>query len=104
MNFRRGYFGQSMQIGQSIIRSEGIVGLYRGYLISLLTYGSNSGLYWLFYYLYSEFTEGILPTNDHVLREPFRIGLSGLSASISACIITNPLDVVRTRLQLQVSF
>lgn len=95
------HVGQSFRIAQKIIQHEGFPGLFRGYFVSLLTYGSNSGLYWLFYYLYSERLEDALPPFNDSLREPSRIAVSGLSASLTASVMTNPLDVIRTRLQLQ---
>ncbi|CAK8672001.1 unnamed protein product [Clavelina lepadiformis] len=94
--------GQAFRIGSHIFKTEGFRGLYRGYLLSLLTYGSNSALYWSFYYLYSELIEELLPQSKSSLREPFRIVLSGLFSSATAVILTNPFDVVRTRYQLQV--
>lgn len=96
-------FGQSFHIAKRIIKNEGISGLYRGYVISLCTYGSNSSLYWGFYYLYSELLESLLPLNGGKLQEAFRIGFSGILGSSTAIILTNPLDVVRTRFQLQVA-
>ena len=95
--------GQAFRIYSHILKSEGIRGLYRGYLVSLCTYGSNSALYWSFYYLFSELVEDFMPKNTSTLREAARIVLSGFFASTSAVILTNPLDVVRTRYQLQVS-
>ena len=83
--------------------AEGFGGLFRGYAVSLLTYGSNSGLYWMFYSMYTEIVEKYLPDFESRVREPMRIGMSGVSASMTACMLTNPLDVIRTRLQLQVS-
>jgi len=70
----------------------------------LVTYGSNSALYWLFYYWYSEKAEELIPKSENVktsYREAVRISIAGLAASLTACMCTNPLDVVRTRLQLQ---
>jgi len=95
---------QSYYIIRHILQSEGVPGLYRGYLISMSFYGSNSAMYWASYYLYSELYEDILPNKNSTsfLREQCRILLAGFSASITACVLSNPLDVVRTRYQLQV--
>ena len=100
---KKSTLGKAYQIYSHILKSEGIRGLYRGYLVSLSTYGSNSAFYWSFYYLYSELVEDLLPSSNGSFREPFRIVLSGFLASSTAVILTNPLDVVRTRFQLQVS-
>lgn len=96
--------GQSMRIFRHIFKTEGLRGLYRGYLVSLATYGSNSAFYWGFYYLYSEVLEGVLPHSNSWLREQLRIVSAGLFGSTTAVLLTNPLDVVRTRYQLQVCF
>lgn len=95
---------QSYYIIRHILQTEGVQGLYRGYLISMSFYGSNSAMYWASYYLYSELYEDLLPSSSKlsVLREQCRILLAGFSASITACVLSNPLDVVRTRYQLQV--
>jgi len=98
------FVGQSMRLMNRIVKTEGVRGLFRGYFVSLVTYGSNSGLYWLFYYWYSEKAEELIPKSENVktsYREAVRISVAGLSASLTACVCTNPLDVVRTRLQLQ---
>ena len=99
---RRSTVGQAFRIYSHILKSEGVRGLYRGYLVSLCTYGSNSAFYWSFYYLYSELVEELMSKNTTSLREPLRIMLSGFLASTTAVILTNPFDVVRTRYQLQV--
>uniref|UniRef100_H2Z780 Solute carrier family 25 member 44 n=1 Tax=Ciona savignyi TaxID=51511 RepID=H2Z780_CIOSA len=99
---RLNFIGQSIRISQQIVQSEGLKGLYRGYFVSLLTYGTNSAFYWLFYYAYSELIEDILPQTNHWLREPARIASAALCGSTTAIILTNPLDVIRTRYQLQV--
>jgi len=96
--------GQSVRICNHILRTEGLKGLYRGYFVSLSTYGSNSAFYWAFYYLYSELLEELLPRSDSWMREQLRIVSAGLFSSVTAVMLTNPLDVVRTRYQLQVSF
>ncbi|XP_078484550.1 solute carrier family 25 member 44-like [Ciona intestinalis] len=96
------FIGQSIRISQQIVNTEGLRGLYRGYLVSLLTYGTNSALYWLFYYLYSELIEDALPQSKHSMREPMRIVTAGLLGSTTGIILTNPLDVIRTRYQLQI--
>lgn len=100
----RATVGQAFRISSQIFQSEGFRGLYRGYGISLCTYGSNSALYWAFYYLFSELVEDALPNSSWTFREPLRIVTAGLLASSTAVVLTNPLDVVRTRFQLQVSW
>lgn len=99
---RRSVLGQAFYISQYLLKSEGLSGLYRGYLLSLCTYGLNSGFYWGFYYLYSELLESFLPENKTKLQEALRISTSGVISSATAICLTNPFDVIRTRYQLQV--
>ena len=99
---RQSTMGQAFRICSHIRKSEGVRGLYRGYIVSLWTYGPHSGFYWSFYYLYSESVEKRMPKNTFAFRETLRIVIAGFLASSTAIIITNPLDVVRTRYQLQV--
>ncbi|XP_039271931.2 solute carrier family 25 member 44-like [Styela clava] len=98
----RSVLGQAYHISRHLLRTEGLSGLYRGYAVSLCTYGLNSGFYWGFYYMYSELLESFLPEQKGRLLEALRISASGILGSATAIILTNPLDVVRTRYQLQV--
>lgn len=99
---RKSVLGQAYYISRYLLKTEGLQGLYRGYAISLCTYGLNSGFYWGFYYVYSEILESFLPERKGRLLEALRISTSGILGSATAIILTNPLDVVRTRYQLQV--
>lgn len=99
---RRSVLGQAFYISQYLLKNEGLKGLYRGYILSLCTYGLNSGFYWGFYYLYSELLESFLPEDKTKLQEALRISASGVISSATAICLTNPIDVIRTRYQLQV--
>ena len=82
---------------QSVLATEGIRGLYRGFLLQQLTYGPFNGLALMFY---NEF-KMLVPD---VLKESLSSKLicSTLGYSLAAAV-TNPFDVVKTRRQVQMS-
>jgi len=89
----------SFSIAMDILYKEGIRGMYRGTLLTLLKLGIGSGVWWLTYeenkYAMSKIT-GKPPSTF--------IGiLAGFLAGIVSTIVTNPLDVVKTRIQVQAS-
>lgn len=78
----------------SVASSEGIRGLYRGLGPTVLANAPYSALYYIFYtQLQSKLSAPDRPT---VVVN----GSSSLIAAISATIITQPADVLRTRIQL----
>lgn len=84
-------------VGQNIYRKYGLRGFYKGYVASILTYTPNSGIWWAAYYKFTQFYGNLRPegTPDLVVQ-----GLSGPSAAMVASWLTNPNDIVRTRLQV----
>ena len=87
----------AFSIVKEIVHREGVRGLYRGYLVSLLTYAPNSALWWAFYAgLYKrcmEFSSGEVPI-------PLVQACCGVCSGLLAATLTNPLDVFRTRYQV----
>jgi solute carrier family 25, member 44 len=108
----------AFQIAREIFRRDGIFGYYRGYTASLLAYVPNSALWWAFYhfyqgkyfaiifynheiYLFLIFTDElfkVLPANTSHL---FIQCVAGSLGGFTTTIITNPLDIIRARLQVQ---
>ena len=84
-------------VAQKIFRQNGLRGFYKGYVASILTYTPNSGIWWAAYYKFTQFYGGLRPagTPDIVIQ-----GMSGPSAAIVASWLTNPNDIIRTRLQV----
>ncbi|XP_013773656.1 solute carrier family 25 member 44-like [Limulus polyphemus] len=81
-----------------LYRKDGLKGFYRGYFASLCTYVPGSALWWMFYPLYSEWLASLLPVaTSHLLIHC----MAGPMGGISVCFITNPLDIVRARIQVQ---
>lgn len=89
----------TVTITREIYQHEGLIGFYRGYWLSLMTYAPNSALWWCFYGAF--FNIAI----DHKLHETLPLpcvnAICGMSAGVSSAVLTNPLDVLRTRFQVR---
>ncbi len=79
---------------ESIARTEGPRGLFRGLIPTIMTTGPFSGLYYMFYV---RLKEGLAAEGRPQLLVNFA---SGVAASVAATLLTQPFDVVRTRVQL----
>jgi len=88
----------SFMVAKDLIKTEGPLSLYRGTLLTGLKLGIGSGVWWLAY----EQNKSSIATLTG--REPsvFSGILAGFIAGILSTVITNPLDVVKTRIQMQV--
>jgi solute carrier family 25 protein 44 len=85
-------------ITRSIYKQDGFRGFYRGYLASLSTYVPSSASWWTFYHMFQEIYEAVIPpVVPHIALQC----AAAMSAGCSSCILTNPLDLVRTRVQVQ---
>ncbi|XP_056454667.1 solute carrier family 25 member 44a [Gadus chalcogrammus] len=91
-------FGQTRDIVVQICAADGFRGFYRGYVASLLTYIPNSALWWPFYHFYSERLSNLAPSNCPQLMV---LAVAGPMAAATASTITNPMDVVRARVQVE---
>ncbi|KAF6293782.1 solute carrier family 25 member 44 [Rhinolophus ferrumequinum] len=91
-------FGQTKDIIRQILRADGLRGFYRGYVASLLTYIPNSAVWWPFYHFYAEQLSCLCPKEcPHIVFQ----AISGPLAAATASILTNPMDVIRTRVQVE---
>uniref|UniRef100_UPI00398EAF0D solute carrier family 25 member 44-like n=1 Tax=Pristiophorus japonicus TaxID=55135 RepID=UPI00398EAF0D len=92
-------FGLTREVISQIFRNDGPGGFYRGYLASLMTYIPNSALWWPFYHFFAEqlfyWAPGDCP---HLVLQ----GMAAPLAAATASTITNPMDVVRARVQVGV--
>lgn len=108
----------AIKIAREIFRRDGPTGYYRGYTASLLAYVPNSALWWGFYHVYQgELTLSFNPCIDSlqfsfVLDELIKVlppdvshlfiqCVAGAFGGFTTTIITNPLDIIRARLQVQ---
>jgi solute carrier family 25 protein 44 len=107
----------AIQIAREIFKRDGVVGYYRGYTASLLAYVPNSALWWGFYHLYQgrcsllvhflrsltllsstdELIKLLPSSTSHLLIQC----VAGSCGGFTTTIITNPLDIIRARLQVQ---
>ncbi|GCC21371.1 solute carrier family 25 member 44-like isoform X3 [Chiloscyllium punctatum] len=90
-------FGQTQEVVAQIFRLDGPKGFYRGYLASLMTYIPNSAIWWPFYHFYAEQLSKLVPNEcPHLVLQ----GIAGPLAAATASTLTNPMDVVRARVQV----
>ncbi|XP_030043899.1 solute carrier family 25 member 44 [Microcaecilia unicolor] len=91
-------FGQTKDIIVQIFKADGPKGFYRGYVASLLTYIPNSAVWWPFYHFYAEQLSRLAPKDvPHLLLQ----AVSGPLAAATAATLTNPMDVIRARVQVE---
>ncbi|KAA0723588.1 Solute carrier family 25 member 44 [Triplophysa tibetana] len=91
-------FGQTRDIIAQIFAADGVRGFYRGYVASLLTYIPNSAVWWPFYHFYAEQLSKMAPSDcPHLLLQ----AMAGPLAAATASTVTNPMDVVRARVQVE---
>lgn len=87
-----------MDIARAIYQKDGFRGYYRGYTASLCTYVPSSASWWAFYHFFQDFYGLLLPVAvPHMMLQC----VSAMSSGCASCLITNPLDLVRTRVQVQ---
>lgn len=93
----------------TIFRTEGLSGIYRGYAATLASFGPYSAFYFAFYEKIKAFTLGLNSYQDTTSngkntenKASFLLHLANASlASAMASLVTNPLDLVKLRLQIQ---
>ena len=82
----------------NIYKRDGLRGFYRGYLASIVAYVPSSASWWTFYHFFQEAYDILFPPLvPHTMLQC----AAAMSAGCAACILTNPLDLVRTRVQVQ---
>lgn len=83
-----------------ILKTDGFFGLYQGFGAALLTYGPYVSIYFALYEYYKHRMTCIYDTSKEKL--PFYLNLTGAAlAGTFSAVVTCPLDVVKTRLQVQ---
>ncbi|KAK7354228.1 hypothetical protein VNO80_19687 [Phaseolus coccineus] len=99
------YYTGMIHAGCSIWKTQGLKGLYAGYLSTLARDVPFAGLMVMFYEALKDVTKyveqkGISSPNWRVNHSFEGLVLGGLAGGLSA-YLTTPLDVVKTRLQVQ---
>ncbi|KAH6797278.1 Mitochondrial substrate carrier family protein [Perilla frutescens var. hirtella] len=100
-----GYYSGMFQAASSIWKEQGLKGLYAGYWSTLARDVPFAGLMVTFYEAFKNMTQygkqRIFPNSDFHSNSTFEgLVLGGLAGGLSA-YLTTPLDVVKTRLQVQ---
>nr|CAD7394851.1 unnamed protein product [Timema cristinae] len=88
----------TLDIMKQIYIQDGVHGFYRGYVASLCTYVPNSAMWWTFYHLYQDELYAIFPS---WVSHLFIQCMAGTLGGFTTTLLTNPLDIVRARLQVQ---
>lgn len=90
-------FQNSWSAARSIVSKHGFLGLYRGAPVALLTFGPYVGLYFAFYE----------KLKSQIAQSPLKQGpvasshlIASFIAASCAAIITCPIDVVKTNMQV----
>lgn len=87
----------SISVLGALLRAEGPAGLYRGLGAAALTWAPYLSLYFFAYETLTTRALGLPPGQE----PPFLAALTcGLAAGVSAAVLTNPFDVVKTRIQV----
>ncbi|KAL6997167.1 hypothetical protein U1Q18_007290, partial [Sarracenia purpurea var. burkii] len=100
-----GYYSGMFRAGSSILKEQGLKGLYAGYWSTLARDVPFAGLMVTFYEALKDLTEYGMKTwmsssGYHANSSLEGLLLGGLAGGFSA-YLTTPLDVVKTRLQIQ---
>eukprot|EP00049_Salpingoeca_infusionum_P008981 m.148985 g.148985 ORF g.148985 m.148985 type:complete len:337 (+) comp14197_c0_seq4:455-1465(+) len=83
----------------SIVKQEGWLGFYKGYGASVAAFAPTSGLWWATYDIVRRWQSksDVVDQGTGTLSQQ---ALGGATAGIATAFITNPLDVIRARLQV----
>ncbi|XP_071943367.1 solute carrier family 25 member 44-like isoform X2 [Antedon mediterranea] len=92
---------QTSSIASDILRTSGVRGFYKGYTASIMTFMPSSALWWPFYHFYTDrYSYIIKDVLDFPVPHIAIQALAGPTAGFTATTVTNPMDIVRTRLQV----
>ncbi|XP_043224253.1 solute carrier family 25 member 44-like isoform X1 [Amphibalanus amphitrite] len=89
----------ALEIIKEVYKQDGLRGFYRGYFASICAYVPNSALWWSFYHFYQEQLVKVLPPSLCPLL--LMQCLSATLGGVTTTALTNPLDCVRARYQIQ---
>jgi len=93
----RGQLTQTKTLASQIFKREGLNGFYRGFWISILTFGPQSAIFWGAYGRTKQKMDQLLTQYPNL-----QVCISAATASVITNLITTPLDTVRARYQLNI--
>lgn len=93
------------KICKKIYATQGILGFYRGYAVSIATHTPSSAIWWGVYghvhpLLYARLDNQQQSKSTLMVAQAISGGLAG----VTAAIVTNPMDVIRTRTQIYANY
>ena len=88
-------------ITKAIYRTDGMKGFYRGYVAAICTYAPSSASWWTFYQLFQDLAAAIIPIEDLGIPNTAIQSGAAMSSGCATAIMTNPLDLAKTRVQVQ---
>ncbi|BFZ14082.1 hypothetical protein BsWGS_17121 [Bradybaena similaris] len=91
-------FGAVQAIIRAVYKQDGFMGFYKGYFVSLACFAPNSALWWFFYDQFCVLLSSIVPV--YVPRLMIQVMAAPLGG-VSSAVLTNPLDVIRARIQVE---
>lgn len=92
----------SLDAIRTISRTEGLLGLYKGYYATLASFGPFSALYFAFYEQARRLVAAFAQEKDPKKLPPTLTLSSSAFAGAAASVITCPLDLAKLRLQTQI--
>ncbi|XP_026325661.1 solute carrier family 25 member 44 [Hyposmocoma kahamanoa] len=98
LNKRMSKAALAKEVAVKVYQLHGPLGYYKGYAASLAAYVPNSALWWALYTAYQDELLKISPQwVSHLLIQC----VAGTLGGFTTTILTNPLDIVRARLQVE---
>lgn len=86
------------EVAVRVYRLHGLLGYYRGYTASLAAYVPNSALWWA---LYTAYQDELIKITPSWVSHLFIQCVAGTLGGFTTTFLTNPLDIVRARLQVE---
>jgi inorganic pyrophosphatase/solute carrier family 25 iron transporter 28/37 len=81
-----------------VARHEGVRGLYKGYFMTLGSFGPFSAVYFSAFEGYKRALFGLNAASTPDAAQAF---VAGALANVTGCVVTQPLEMVKTRYQIQ---
>mmetsp|Transcript_32891 Transcript_32891/g.55507 ORF Transcript_32891/g.55507 Transcript_32891/m.55507 type:complete len:288 (+) Transcript_32891:210-1073(+) len=94
------YKGSGFSAALSVVKTEGFWGLYKGYFTCLAAFGPYTALYFTVYEKCKVFAQHMYSAPSTNALPAYAYFVCGLSAATVAASVTNPLEIIKTRVQV----